>query len=260
MRKIIFKGLNLEFNINNVAFEICNIKIYWYGIIIVFAIITALIFMKKDDGKYGIKFNDIINIFIYVLPISIISARIYYIVFKLDYYLRNPVKIFEIRDGGLAIYGGIIGGIITIYVYSKIKKMDFIKILDYIVPYLAIGQAIGRWGNFINIEAYGYETNNLFRMGIMENEIYKEVHPTFLYESIGDFIIFLSLYNKKNVQYKGEITFNYLIEYSIIRIIIENIRADSLMFKEIKISIIISIIFFIIGIIGKTRGKVIKKI
>lgn len=252
MKKIIFPGLNLEFNINNIAFKILGIKIYWYGILIVLAMVIALFFMKKDNGKYGIKFNNILNIFIITIPVSIIFARIYYIIFKLDYYEQNPQRIMDLRDGGIAIYGGIIGGIISIYVYSKFKKLDFIKILDYIVPYLALGQAIGRWGNFVNIEAYGYETNNIFRMGIIENGIYKEVHPTFLYESIGDFIIFIILYLKRNeIKYKGEILYNYLRYYAIVRIFTESIRSDSLKIGDFKISIIVSVIFFIIGILNR---------
>lgn len=229
MRKVVFPSLNLEFNINNIALEIGNIKIYWYGIIIVFAIIIALIFMKRDEGRYGIKFNDILNICLITIPISIIFARIYYVIFKLEYYIQNPQKIINIRDGGIAIYGGIIGGITAIYIYSKIKKIDFIKILDYIAPYLALSQAIGRWGNFLNVEAYGYETKSIFRMGIIESGLYKEVHPTFLYESIGDFIIFVILFiNRKNIKYKGQILYKYLIFYAILRIFTENMRIDSL--------------------------------
>lgn len=250
MKKIIFPGLKLEFYINNIAFEIANIKIYWYGIIIVSAIILALFLLKKDDGKYGIRYEEIINMCIFTIPISIISARIYYIIFKINYYIQNPIKIIDFRDGGLAIYGAIIGGIISIYIYSKIKKLDFIKILDYIAPYLAIGQAIGRWGNFLNIEAYGYETNSILRMGIIENDIYKEVHPTFLYESIGDFIIFIILYNKRNkIEYTGQIVYNYLVYYSILRIFTESLRADSLRIGKLKISVIISIVFLIIGLL-----------
>lgn len=256
MKKIVFPNLNLEFNINNIAFEIGNIKMYWYGIIIVFAIIVALVLMKKDNGKYGIKFDDILNICLITIPVSFIFARIYYVIFKINYYIQYPQKILNFRDGGIAIYGGIIGGIITIYIYSKIKKLDFIKILDYIAPYLALAQSIGRWGNFINIEAYGYETNSLLKMGIWESGIYKEVHPTFLYESIGDFVIFIILFiNRKNISYKGQIVYNYLILYAILRIVTESIRVDSLKIGNFRISIIVSIIFLIIGLLNRKKNE-----
>lgn len=256
MKKVVFPNLNLEFNINNIAIEIYNIKIYWYGVIIVFAIIITLILMKKDDGRYGIKFNDILNMCLITIPISIIFARIYYVMFKLEYYLQNSHKIINIRDGGMAIYGGIIGGIISIYIYAKIKKIDFIKILDYIAPYLALSQAIGRWGNFMNIEAYGYETKSILKMGIIENGIYKEVHPTFLYESIGDLIIFIILFiNRKNIKYKGQILYKYLIFYAILRIFTESIRIDSLKIGNIKISIIVSIVFLTIGLLNRKKNE-----
>ena len=256
MKKVIFPSFNLEFNINSVALKVGHVNIYWYGIIIAFAIILSLFLMKKDDGRYGIKFNDILNICLITIPISVICARIYYVIFKLEYYMQNPQKVMNLRDGGIAIYGGIIGGIITIYIYSKIKKVDFIKILDYIAPYLALSQAIGRWGNFVNVEAYGYETKNLFRMGIIENGIYKEVHPTFLYESIGDFIIFIILFIKrKNIKYKGQILYDYLIYYSILRIFTESIRIDSLKIGNVRISIIVSIIFLIVGLVNRRKNE-----
>ena len=184
MNPITFPGLNISLLIDRVAFQIGGIEIYWYAILIVSAFIIALLLCKKDDGKYQIRFDDILNLFVLIIPISIICARLYYIVFKLDYYIQNPLQIFNIRNGGLAIYGGIIGAVVTIIIYCKKKKMNVFDIFDYVVPYLALGQAIGRWGNFFNVEAYGGITSHFLRMGIIENGIYMEVHPTFLYESI----------------------------------------------------------------------------
>ena len=133
---------------------------------------------------FGIKFEDIIDLLIFLIPISIISARLYYVLFDLNYFIKNPMQIFNIRTGGLAIYGGIIGGIITCIVFCKKRKINILDLLDYLAPALALGQAIGRWGNFANIEAYGVETTLPWRMGIYEANKYVEVHPTFLYESI----------------------------------------------------------------------------
>lgn len=263
MKFVSFPNLNLEFRISDIAFRIFGINIYWYAIIIVFAIIIATIFLKKDDGKYEIKFENIFETMLFVIPISIICARLYYCLFEIEYFIQNPLDIFNFKKGGLAIYGGIIGGIITITIYAKIKKINILDILDYVSPYLALGQAIGRWGNFINIEAYGVKTDTFFKMGIIESGEYTEVHPCFLYESIITFCTFLILYKKRNKRkFRGEITEIYLFIYSFFRIFIENLRTDSLMFCGFKVSQILSIgicIFSLIFIL-KNSKKVFKKI
>ena len=242
-----FPLFNMQINIPKVAFTLYGVNVYWYGIIIVSAILIALLLCKKDDGKYGVKFSTIIDIAVYIIPISIICARIYYVTFNFQIYENDLLKIFDFRTGGLAIYGGIIGAVITILIYCKIKKINFLDILDYLAPYLALGQSIGRWGNFVNIEAYGVETTLPWRMGIWEGEIYKEVHPTFLYESIGTFIIFILLFLLKNKRaFKGQITYLYLTLYGFIRMIIEGIRADSLMFFDLRISQILSLNLFVV--------------
>ncbi|MBQ3415694.1 MAG: prolipoprotein diacylglyceryl transferase [Clostridia bacterium] len=247
MDRINFEGLGISLDINRVAFEFEGIKIYWYAIIIVSGIILSLFLCHKDNGKYNIKFEDVLELALFIFPVSIIFARLYFVLFKLDYYLQNPMEIFNIRNGGLAIYGGIIGAIVTILVYCKIKKIKFWDMVDYIVPYLPLGQSIGRWGNFFNQEAHGTETDSLFRMGIVENGNYIQVHPTFLYESICTFIIFLILYfNRNKRKYPGEITYTYLFLYGIARSIIEGFRTDSLMLGEFRISQILSIILSII--------------
>lgn len=142
---IFFPEFNLEFNIDRIAFSILNIDIYWYAIIIVFAIIIALLMLKINNNKTGIDFNEMTDLAIYLIPISIIGARIYYIFFNLDYYINNPFQIFNIRTGGLAIYGGIIAGIITCYIFCKKRKINMLDLLDYLAPSLAIGQSIGRF-------------------------------------------------------------------------------------------------------------------
>ena len=166
--------------ISQVAFEFFGIPVYWYGVLIVSAMILALILCRLYSGKFGIKFDDILDMAIFVIPIAIISARLYYVIFSLDYFVDNPSEILQIKDGGLAIYGGIIGGLITILIMCKIKKIKPLDVTDYIVPVLALAQSIGRWGNYINIEAYGYETNLPLKMEIIESGIIKYVHPTFL--------------------------------------------------------------------------------
>lgn len=230
-----------------VAFEIGGIPIHWYAILIVTGMVIALILCKIYNGKFGIKFEDILDLAIWVLPISIICARFYYVAFTWDYYSNNPQEILMIKDGGLAIYGGLIGGVITIITYCKIKKKNPLDITDYIVPTVALAQCIGRWGNYINIEAYGYETNFPLRMEIIEAGITKYVHPTFLYESICTLAIFiiLSIFSKKR-KFTGEITCLYIILYSLIRFFIEGLRTDSLMLFNVRISQILSLILFIV--------------
>ena len=247
MSQIVFPLLNLKLNISSVAFKIANISIYWYAIIIVSAIIVGTIICKKRDGLYGIKYEDVLELLIWILPISIICARIYYVLFSLDEYVQNPVKVFDFRNGGLAIYGAIIGGILTTVIYAKIKKINFLDLADYIIPTVALGQAIGRWGNFMNMEAYGKVTAMPWRMGIYSSGTYIEVHPTFLYSSIANLIIFVVLLKMKNKRkYKGQILCAYLLMYSFIRTFIEELRTDSLMIGTIKISQLLSVIIFII--------------
>lgn len=246
MNEILFPGLNLKFNISKIALKLGNANIYWYAIFIVLAMCIGLILMKKDDGKYNIKFENIIYLMVFLIPISFIGARIYYVIFKLDYYMKDFAKIFNFRDGGLAIYGGIIAGIITIIVYCKVNKIKVLDMLDYIAPFLPLGQAMGRWGNFFNMEAHGTEATNIFRMGIIENGIYTEVHPTFLYESVCTLIIFIILMNIRNKRkYSGEITYIYLSLYAFVRFFIEGLRTDSLMIGNLRVSQILSAIVFV---------------
>lgn len=193
MDKVTFPGLGLEFNIKQVAFSIGNFSIYWYAIIMMCAFIVGIIIAKIKDGKFGIKFSDCLDLCIILIPLTIIFARIYYVLFDLKYFLNNPLMIFNLRSGGLAIYGGIIGGVISCLIFCKWKKINVIDLFDFIVPMLALGQSIGRWGNFVNVEAYGVETTLPWRMGILEGLKYIEVHPTFLYEAISTFIIFIIL-------------------------------------------------------------------
>lgn len=257
MKQITFPLLNLTININKIAFTIFGINIHWYAIIIVASIILALFLCKKQDGKYGIKYEDILDLSIILLPIAFISARIYYVVFNLNNYTTLQ-QILNIKDGGLAIYGGIIGGVITSYVFCKKRNIKILDLLDYIAPFLALSQSIGRWGNFINVEAYGSETNLPWKMGIQTANGTQYVHPTFLYESISTLIIFIILSKiSKKRKYSGQITFYYILMYSFIRAIIESLRIDSLMFYNLKISQILSIFLFVVFciIISKKQIK-----
>lgn len=261
MNTVTFPLFKLELELSRIAFSIGNIDIYWYAILIISAFTISLIIFKIKDGTFNIKFSDILDLSIYVIPISIISARLYYILFNLDYYISYPDQILNLKAGGLAIYGGIIGGGITCYIFCKKRKINILDLFDYIIPCLALGQAIGRWGNFINVEAYGSVTNLPWRMGIIENKEYIEVHPTFLYESIVTLSLFilLTVISKKR-KYKGQLTLIYLIVYSFARMIIEGFRTDSLMIGSIRVSQMLSLIIFVIAIFAyiKRRKEYIK--
>lgn len=250
MNTITFPEINLKLNINKIAFTIGKIQIYSYAICIVIAILIAFWLLKKSKENYNIDFDFLFYTIIYCLIFGIIGARIYYILFNLEYYLSNSLQMFNLRNGGLAIYGGIISGLITIIIRCKKNNIKIYDFLDYIIPFVAIAQSIGRWGNFFNIEAYGTVTNFPLRMGIETINGYKEVHPVFLYESFFTLFLFIILRIKqKNRKFEGEIVLTYLIMYSFVRFFLENLRTDSLMFFSVRISSLISIIIFVISLI-----------
>lgn len=228
---IAFPGLSLKFEVSKIAFHILGIEIYTYAVCIVLGVIIALILCKYSKENYSIKFDDVLEIAMFSIIFGIIGARIYYVLFNLEYYLDNIREIINIRDGGLAIYGGLLLGIYVVVKLCKKRNISSLNFLDYIIPFVALAQCIGRWGNFFNVEAYGIETTSFLRMGILTMNGYKEVHPAFLYESVANLIIFIFLRKRqKNRKFKGEIFCWYLISYSAVRMCIEGIRIDSLMF------------------------------
>lgn len=243
---------------DSVALDLGSIQIYWYSIFIFIAVMTACVVIYKEAKKQGINEEFLINLSFNTIIIGLIGARIYYVLFNLPYYLSNPIEILEIWKGGLAIHGGILFGLIFVLIYCKKNNVDTIKMLDIIVVGLIIGQAIGRWGNFFNGEAYGKITsyNALKNAGIptfIINGMYilgDYRQPTFLYESVWNFFGFLILLVVRQFRYlkKGQLTGVYLIWYGIARFIIEGLRTDSLMLGPIKIAQVISIIFIISGI------------
>lgn len=229
------------------AFEMFGIPVYWYAIFITASIALGVIWCRFHNGRYGIKFDKLLDLAIFMLPIAIICARLYYVAFTWDYFKNNPAEILQIKNGGLAIYGGIIGGVAVIIIFSIINKMKILDITDYIAPVVAFCQSIGRWGNYINIEAYGYETNWPIKMEIIEDGVTKYVHPTFLYESICTMLICILLCKlSKKRKFSGEITYTYIICYSFIRFFIEGLRTDSLMLYNCRISQILSLALFIV--------------
>jgi len=238
-----FPGLGLEFNIDRVAFSLFGKDIYWYGIIIGFGVVLALIYGLYEAKRVGFDTNALLDLVIYGIIFAVIGARLYYVIFNFPGY-NSFWDIFKIWEGGIAIYGGLIGAITAGYVYCKKKKQNFFLALDVAsVPFL-IGQAIGRWGNFVNREAFGAETTLPWRMTIY-NEVGKlvSVHPTFLYESLWNVvgIILLVLY-RKHKKFTGEIFALYVAWYGMGRCWIEGLRTDSLMLGPIRISQLVAIV------------------
>lgn len=238
---------------NPIAFSIFGMEIRWYAIMLTLATIIGFILAGKRCKKYDINPDVIYDFLIITIPLAIIGARAYYVLFNLDYYLSNPSEIYKIWHGGLAIHGCIISGTIAVYGVCKAKKIPFLKMADIIAPCLVLAQGIGRWGNYFNMEAYGSQTTLPWAINVIDSKLGKiSVHPTFLYESICDIIIFFLLVTvfEKRKRKDGELICYYMILYSIVRFFIEGLRTDSLMFGFLRMAQVISIAGIIIGIIG----------
>lgn len=234
-------------DINPVAFTIFNIDIMWYGILIALGVIIGTLLALRESRRIGFRDEDLIDLLIIAIPAAIIGARLYYVIFQFEYYKDNLSQIFNIRGGGLAIHGGIILAVIVGFIYCKIRKVNFWQLADIIAPSLILGQAIGRWGNFINQEAYGRATN--LPWGIMVNGA--KVHPTFLYESLWNVVVFFFLiwYRRKSGRKDGEVFILYGILYSVGRFFVEGLRTDSLMLGELRVAQVVSIIIIAVLIV-----------
>lgn len=254
---------------NPVIVNIGNFEIRWYSVILLVAFIVASYLINREAKRFDVDKNFIFNLLFWALIFGLLGARIYYVIFNWDYYNSNLGEIWKIWNGGLAIHGGIIAGLLTIIVYTKKYNLRTVRYLDFIVPGLIIGQAIGRWGNFFNSEAHGIATSleHLEKLhipqfiinGMKINGIYYT--PTFFYESILcllGFIIICILRRNKYIKV-GTPTALYLIIYGIIRFFIERTRTDSLMFIGFKMAMIVSVFMVIVGltmiIINSRKGK-----
>lgn len=244
---------------NSVMLDLGFIKIYWYSFFILMGVIVGYKLAINESQKFKIPKDYMINYFFYVLIFGLLGARAYYVIFNFTEYQNNLLDIFKVWEGGLAIHGGIIAGILVTLVYTKKYKIPFFRIVDIMVISLIIGQCIGRWGNFFNGEAHGPVTTLSFLQslhlpkfiidGMYINGNYYQ--PTFLYESIGcliGFILLILIRKRKNL-ILGDLTSIYLIWYGIIRFFIEGLRTDSLLFFNLKAAQLVSIIMIICGIL-----------
>lgn len=254
---------------NAIFLKIGNIYIYWYSVILLIGFILGCLIVIKESKKIGLEQEKIENFIFYTIPIALIGARIYYVLFNLDYYLKYPIDILKVWEGGLAIHGGIIAGLICLLIFTKKNKINIYKMMDILVIGLIIGQIIGRWGNFMNSEAYGPITSleflkNLHLPKFIIDGMFIDGnyhHPTFLYESIWNLIglIIMLVVKTRKFNRVGIITSIYLVWYGIGRCLIESLRTDSLMLFNIKIAQLVSMLFIIIGIVvfiySKKKGE-----
>ena len=238
--------------------SVFGFDIAYYGITIAIAMIVGISIALHEAKRTGQNQDTYLDLLMLTMLTSVVGARIYYVIFSWDNYKDNLGEILNIRKGGLAIYGGIIAGVITVFIYSKITKMKFLQIADTVCMGLAAGQIIGRWGNFFNREAFGEYTNNLLAMqlpvsAVRENEItsamwnhvvtiggveYIQVHPTFLYEGLWNLMVLLFLFwFRKRKKFEGELFFCYLAGYGVGRFWIESLRTDQLLLPGIHVPV-----------------------
>lgn len=229
-----------------VAFRIFGIEIMWYGVLISFGVLLGVFFALKECKRIGYNADNVLDFLLIAIPSAIIGARAYYVIFSWDYYSAHTSEIINIRNGGLAIHGALIAGVIVGILFCKKRKLNVLQLLDILIPSVALGQAIGRWGNYVNQEAYGGPTD--LPWGIVVNG--QKVHPTFLYESIINLAVFLFLiwFRKNKKTSEGQVLSLYLILYSAGRFVVEGLRTDSLMFLNLRVAQLISIASIIAGV------------
>ena len=261
-------GINIEKLPKSIT--VFGFEIAFYGIIIAIGMALAMTIIFKEVKRTGQSEDYYYDLAIFAIIFGIIGARMYYVIFEWEQYRHNLLSVFNIREGGLAIYGGLIAGTITTCVFCKIKKMSIPQVLDTIILGIIIGQILGRWGNFFNREAFGGFTDNLFAMQIRYDEVggviseslekhiqivdnakYIQVHPTFLYESVWNLILFVvMMLMRKHKKFQGEIACIYLIGYGVGRFFIESLRTDQLTLWRtgIAVSQIVSGVIILIGV------------
>ena len=266
---------NLGIFLENVGknFNVFGFEIAFYGCTMATGIIVGYLMAAREAKRTGQNADDYLDMLLYAVFFAIIGARLYYVIFKWDYYGQNLLQIFNLRQGGLAIYGGIIGAFTTVYFFAKKRKLSFAQMLDTACPGLAAGQVIGRWGNFFNREAFGGYTDGLFAMqlpvsAVRSSEIteqmwenlevingieFIQVHPTFLYEGLWNVgvIIFLYLY-RKHKKFQGELVLWYLVLYGVGRFWVESLRTDQLLIPGIgfPISQLLGAVMAVVGLIA----------
>ena len=251
---ITFPNLGITVDPSPVAFTVFGKDIYWYGIIIASGFLLAVLYMLHRAKDFGVTQDDVLDMILWAVPIGVVCARLYYCIFYWELYEDDPISMLYIWEGGLAIYGGIIGGVITLLVVAKVKKIPAPVLLDLAGMGVIIGQCIGRWGNFMNREAHGAVTEAFLKMGLQDAAgVVTYYHPTFLYESVWNLIGFigLHLFSKKR-KFDGEVFLLYVAWYGLGRAWIEGLRTDSLYLfnwtiagQPIRVSQVLSLVLMI---------------
>ena len=225
--------------------DIGPVSIHMYGLVIALGLVLAVVYGCRRGKQFGISADDITDGVLYIVPFAILCARLYYCVFSWETYADNPISILYIWEGGLAIYGGVLGAIVGVAVFCHFKKIKLAALLDLVALGFLIGQSIGRWGNFFNREAFGAATESFFRMGLFNKvtETWEYYHPTFLYESLWNAAGFAALhFLSKKRKYDGQIALGYAAWYGLGRAFIEGLRVDSLYWGPFRVSQVLAAI------------------
>ena len=236
--EISFPSLGLTLNPPK-GFDIGPLSIHYYGLIIAIGLVLAVVYCSKRANQFGLNEDILLDGVLCVTPVAIICARIYYCAFTWELYADNPISVLYIWEGGIAIYGSVIGAVLGVIVFCKVKKLRITAVLDLVSLGFLIGQFIGRWGNFMNREAFGAETDSFLRMGLMKASTGEVTyyHPTFLYESLWNFVGFVILhFLSKKRKYDGQVALGYLVWYGLGRAFIEGLRTDSLYIGPFRVS------------------------
>lgn len=246
---ITFPNLGISVDPSPVAFSVFGKDIYWYGIIIAVGFLLAVLYMMYRAKDFGVTSDDTLDLILWTVPIGVICARLYYCIFYWELYADNPISVLYIWEGGLAIYGAVIGGAITVLIVSRVKKIKPGVFLDLASMGVLIGQIFGRWGNFMNREAHGCVTDSFFKMGLVDaaGQV-TYYHPTFLYESVWNLVGFIGIHflSRKKRKFDGEVFLLYICWYGLGRAWIEGLRTDSLMLFStgVRVSQLVAIVSF----------------
>ena len=241
---ISFPGLGLEFNPGQ-ALSLGPLTVHYYGVIIAVGLLLAAVYGLRRGKEFGLKQDTILDGVLWIVPFAVLCARLYYCIFSWGEYAADPVRVLYIWEGGLAIYGGVIGAAIGVIVFCRIKKISLRSTLDLVALGFLIGQAIGRWGNFFNREAFGAATDSFLRMGLYNSALgrFEYYHPTFLYESLWNGLGFVLLHClSKRRQYDGQIALGYVAWYGAGRALIEGLRMDSLYWGSFRVSQVLALV------------------
>ncbi len=246
--------------LDRVFLEIGPLTIYWYGVIIAFGAFLGLYLATRESDRLGLKKDLVVDLVVFAIPIAIICARIYYVIFEWEQYEGGTWwDVFAIWNGGIAIHGALIGAVLTAIVFTRVRKVSFWQLADVIAPSIILGQAIGRWGNFMNQEAHGgaiseatYNSFHQYLPDFIMNQMCIDgimYHPTFLYESFWDILVFIFLlFLRRFNPVRGEVFLSYAMTYSVGRFFIEGMRTDSLVSGGLRAAQVISIVIIVVGI------------